>query len=153
MILGKLADSEEDPRRRSNYLQRPEIQTARATGFGAAVRRSDTVMKSLQYVAVRIDNEHSAVAYARIALPVVFIQQELAWFEHAIWSVAACMGSPVTGRRRRNRLRGFLSAEPPNQSLTALGLAVSSRTLAEVRIPSGYNAGTRGREHYSASLQ
>src|SRR5438132_2672190 len=83
-----LADSETDPRDMDNHLQRPEIQAARESGLGTATRPSDTVKKAMQYAALHVEDERAAVAYVRVALPVPMIQQELAWFEKAVWTVA-----------------------------------------------------------------
>jgi two-component system, OmpR family, phosphate regulon sensor histidine kinase PhoR len=83
-----LADSENDPAGMDNHLQRPEIQAARETGLGTATRPSDTSKKAMQYAALHVEDERAAVAYVRVALPVPLIQQELAWFAQAIWTVA-----------------------------------------------------------------
>ena len=43
----------------------------------------------MQYAAQRQNDNNSLVAYIRVALPVADIQQQLAWFGRAVWTVAA----------------------------------------------------------------
>jgi two-component system phosphate regulon sensor histidine kinase PhoR len=84
-----LADSEEDPEKMENHGERPEIQAARVSGFGTATRHSATLNTWMQYLAQRVDDPNSAAGYIRVALPVAAIQQEPAWFDRAVWTVAA----------------------------------------------------------------
>jgi two-component system, OmpR family, phosphate regulon sensor histidine kinase PhoR len=84
-----LADSDEDPQKMENHSGRPEIEAARASGFGTATRHSDTLNKWMQYAAQRLNDNDSLAVYIRVALPVADIQQQLAWFGRAVWTVAA----------------------------------------------------------------
>jgi two-component system phosphate regulon sensor histidine kinase PhoR len=87
-----LADSEfdGDPALLGTRADRPEIQEARADGWGSSTRSSATVHKELRYVALRLDpSESTLVRYVRVALPTEDIQQHIASLRQIIWTAAA----------------------------------------------------------------
>ena len=74
-----LADSAQDGASLAameNHGNRPEIASARSTGFGTSRRFSTTVESNLLYVAVTID--HPSLAFARLALPLTAIDEQVA---------------------------------------------------------------------------
>src|SRR5947209_14890795 len=58
-----------------NHGARPEVVQARETGLGRARRHSDTVKIDMLYVAVPV--RHPAIAFARVALPLTDVSQQL----------------------------------------------------------------------------
>jgi two-component system phosphate regulon sensor histidine kinase PhoR len=83
-----LADSDEDPSHMENHGNRPEIQEARDRGYGSANRLSETVGKMMRYYALRIDFPSSPIRYARVALPLQDIEDQLAGLNRIIWTGA-----------------------------------------------------------------
>lgn len=87
-----LADTDEDPRQMENHADRPEVRDARESGFGTAVRYSDTLKQSMMYVALRGPGGESAVAFVRVALPLKDVQAELSGLRRVVWTTAAVTG-------------------------------------------------------------
>src|SRR5262249_9539534 len=77
-----------DPALMKNHAGRPEVQAARATGFGTSTRFSSTVQEPMMYGALRTA-EGQAVAYVRIALPLNEVQAELTRLRSIVWTTAA----------------------------------------------------------------
>lgn len=67
-----LCDTEADPQRMVNHLDRPEVRAALATGSGIDRRRSATVHHQMLYAAVRT-GEGSALRFVRVAIPAEFV--------------------------------------------------------------------------------
>lgn len=65
-----LADSQGDAATMENHLLRPEIAQAMQTGRGESERWSQTVSRTMKYVAVRVDEGGAAVGAVRVAMPV-----------------------------------------------------------------------------------
>ena len=65
-----LADSQGDAATMENHLQRPEIAQALQAGRGESERWSDTVARTMKYVAVRVDEGRVPVGVVRVAMPV-----------------------------------------------------------------------------------
>lgn len=63
-----LGDSDQDPAAMDNHHDRPEIAEARTSGFGDAIRFSDTLKKNMLYVAMRLDDPNRAGGYLRLAM-------------------------------------------------------------------------------------
>jgi len=65
-----LADSHEDAAKMENHLSRPEIQQAMQSGRGESQRWSDTIGRTMKYVAIRVDRNAAPVGIVRVAMPV-----------------------------------------------------------------------------------
>ena len=72
-----LADSQQDPVTMDNHRDRPELQQAVETGLGVVTRFSDTLSKSMRYMAMPIDAAHHHYGFIRVALPLSQIDQRL----------------------------------------------------------------------------
>jgi two-component system phosphate regulon sensor histidine kinase PhoR len=68
---------------------RPEVVAARTAPFGVATRHSTTLGRTLTYVAVRMDEPDSPVAFVRVALPVDDTDDKLAAVNRLVWVAAA----------------------------------------------------------------
>jgi two-component system phosphate regulon sensor histidine kinase PhoR len=84
-----LADSQEDPRKMKNHLDRPEVQQARTQGFGSSARFSTTVGESMSYVALRVDRPGRHAVFVRVALSLDRIEEDLAALRNLIWTAVA----------------------------------------------------------------
>jgi two-component system phosphate regulon sensor histidine kinase PhoR len=58
-----------------NHAQRPEVIDARRAGIGRSQRYSETLKIDMSYVAVPV--KHPAIAFVRVALPLMTIRQQL----------------------------------------------------------------------------
>ncbi len=65
-----LADSQLDPATMENHLHRPEISLAFQIGEGESERWSDSVRRTMKYVARRVDEGGVPVGVVRVAMPV-----------------------------------------------------------------------------------
>lgn len=65
-----LAESQRDAATMENHRLRPEIAQAIEAGRGESERWSDTVSRTMKYVAVRVDDGGAAVGVVRVAMPV-----------------------------------------------------------------------------------
>ena len=65
-------DSDEDIKLMDNHGQRPEVQMALQTGIGSAIRYSQTLNKTLVYVAKSAENGD----IHRLALPIHYLHDE-----------------------------------------------------------------------------
>ena len=74
-VMGDSSETLDGVAAMENHGQRPEILQARATGLGLARRHSDTVKIDMLYVAVPV--QHPALAWARVALPLTDVRQQL----------------------------------------------------------------------------
>ncbi len=72
-----LADSQQDPVTMDNHRDRPELQQAAETGLGVVTRFSDTLSKSMRYMAIPIDDANHQYGFIRVALPLSQIDQRL----------------------------------------------------------------------------
>ncbi len=63
-----LGDSKKDPRTMENHIGRPEVQKAIKSVFGYSLRFSTTVEDKMLYVAKRIDENGSTIAFLRTSL-------------------------------------------------------------------------------------
>jgi two-component system phosphate regulon sensor histidine kinase PhoR len=87
-----LADSEEDPAQMENHHDRPEVVQARAQGLGVATRFSQTLKRSMLYVALRTDDLGPDIAFVRTALPVDMVERQVRSLHHLVWTAAAGAG-------------------------------------------------------------
>ncbi len=72
-----LGESDEDRAQMENHLDRPEIQEALQSGIGQSIRFSRTVEFRMLYVAASIVEDDSLLGFARIALPLQEIDQNV----------------------------------------------------------------------------
>jgi two-component system phosphate regulon sensor histidine kinase PhoR len=75
-----------------NHAGRPEVVAARDTGLGASRRYSSTLRIEMLYVAVPV--RHPDVAFARLALPLTDIRQQL-WI--VMRALLAALGAALAG--------------------------------------------------------
>ncbi|MBN2272306.1 MAG: HAMP domain-containing protein [Sedimentisphaerales bacterium] len=100
-----VGDSDEDPAIMENHSDRPEIADAFKSGFGWSLRFSNTLGKSMMYVAVPIKKDGEAVAVARTSVAVTTIGDALEGiYVKILWGgvvVALCIAvlSLVVSRR------------------------------------------------------
>jgi two-component system phosphate regulon sensor histidine kinase PhoR len=60
-----------------NHRTRPEIVSAFRTGYGQAVRYSNTLQRNMMYVAVLSQREGRVLGVVRTAIPLTFVDEEL----------------------------------------------------------------------------
>lgn len=72
-----LGDSQEDPSTMDNHATRPEVIDALASGFGESTRFSTTLGEQMMYVAVPVTNQGTILGVARIALPLVAVENSV----------------------------------------------------------------------------
>lgn len=70
-----LGDSQENPVTMENHATRPEVRDALAAGLGESTRYSTTLNQHMLYVAVPISDQGKIVGVARVALPLVAVEQ------------------------------------------------------------------------------
>jgi two-component system phosphate regulon sensor histidine kinase PhoR len=75
VVVGDSAETLAGLAAMENHALRPEVVEARASGLGRARRRSDTLKIDMLYVAVPV--HHPAIAFARVALPLTTVRQQL----------------------------------------------------------------------------
>ena len=72
-----ISDSQADPEKMDNHLNRPEIQQAMATGHGKATRFSVTLQESMLYVALPVKENTAVKHYVRLARPLAEVTESL----------------------------------------------------------------------------
>jgi len=72
-----ISDSQADPAKMDNHLNRPEIQQAAQTGYGKAARFSTTLQESMLYIALPIKENAAVKGYVRLARPLVEVTEAL----------------------------------------------------------------------------
>jgi two-component system phosphate regulon sensor histidine kinase PhoR len=72
-----LGDSQEAPSTMENHATRPEVKDALASGVGESTRYSTTLGEQMMYVAVPITNQGKILGVARVALPLVAVQNSV----------------------------------------------------------------------------
>jgi len=72
-----LADSQEDPSTMENHSTRPEVKDALEFGLGESIRYSTTLHEQMMYIAVPITTQDSIVGVARVALPLVAVEDSV----------------------------------------------------------------------------
>jgi two-component system phosphate regulon sensor histidine kinase PhoR len=83
-----LGTDDDDPSAMENHAHRPEIEEARTQEFGRATRDSATTGEALMYVAVRVEEPDSQVAFVRVARPVTDIRAQVARLHGVVWTAA-----------------------------------------------------------------
>ena len=72
-----LADSQQNPVTMDNHHERPELRQAQESGLGVVTRFSETLSKSMRYMAMPVDDANHHYGYIRVALPLSQIDQRL----------------------------------------------------------------------------
>jgi two-component system phosphate regulon sensor histidine kinase PhoR len=72
-----IGDSEEDPQKMDNHLDRPEILDAMEKDVGASTRYSPTLGKQLMYLAVPLKRNSRTVAFVRAAIQVDSVDRDI----------------------------------------------------------------------------
>ena len=72
-----LGDSDQDPATMENHSARPEVIEALASGLGESTRFSTTLSKEMMYVAVPVKNGTTTVGVARVALPLLAVENSV----------------------------------------------------------------------------
>jgi len=72
-----IGDSEEDPQKMDNHLDRPEILDAMEKKMGASARYSPTLAKQLMYVAVPLKRNTRTMAFVRAAIQVDSVDRDI----------------------------------------------------------------------------
>jgi len=72
-----LGDSDEDPATMENHATRPEVIDALASGLGESTRYSTTLGEWMMYVAVPVKTQATAIGVARVALPLLAVQNSV----------------------------------------------------------------------------
>jgi two-component system, OmpR family, phosphate regulon sensor histidine kinase PhoR len=100
-----------------NHGRRPEVQAARANGFGIARRYSDTLRTEMLYVAMPVRNATvPELSVVRVALPLVDVRQQLAAVGNVslagllVGMVAALATAWLISSTLSRRMRGIADA-------------------------------------------
>jgi two-component system phosphate regulon sensor histidine kinase PhoR len=72
-----LGDSDEEPSTMENHSTRPEVKDALEFGVGESIRYSTTAGVRMMYVAVPITSQSDIVGVARVALPLIVVQNSV----------------------------------------------------------------------------
>ncbi|MFN2236153.1 MAG: ATP-binding protein, partial [Anaerolineales bacterium] len=83
-----IGESDDDFTQMDNHINRPEIQEALNKGQGSRIRRSPTLGIDLMYVAVPIIINDEVQGFARVALPLDQINQNIATVRNAIIGIS-----------------------------------------------------------------
>ncbi len=75
-----VGDSDEDPARMENHRNRPEIAAALESRTSKSVRYSDTIHRTMMYLAIPVVRDGAVVAAVRTSMPLAMID----WALHAV---------------------------------------------------------------------
>lgn len=81
------ADSSADPTTLDSHADRPEIRQARAEGWGAATRWSDSIHRDMQYVAVVVGAPGEPRGYVRVAEPLGVVSARTEVVHGLFWAI------------------------------------------------------------------
>jgi len=86
-----VGDSDAEPSRMDNHLDREEIQAARTSpnGIGISRRQSDTIGIAMLYAAVRAGSREGLAGFVRTSVPLAKVDAQVAEIERRIRLVAA----------------------------------------------------------------
>jgi two-component system phosphate regulon sensor histidine kinase PhoR len=84
-----LGESDEDPAQMDNHLDRPEVRQAMVSGDGSSIRYSQTLEVDMLYAAAPVLAGGEIVGFARVALPLRQIQENVDQLQWAIFTAAA----------------------------------------------------------------
>ncbi|HSG69889.1 MAG TPA: ATP-binding protein [Planctomycetaceae bacterium] len=86
-----LADSDEDPARMNNHLDREELRQARTQGFGVSRRDSPTLTVPMFYYALRVDRGNRPVGFVRVAMTMELVNARIGSVRRLVWVTAFAM--------------------------------------------------------------
>ncbi|HYA14371.1 MAG TPA: hypothetical protein VEF33_08550 [Syntrophales bacterium] len=89
-----ISDSQADTKQMDNHINRPEIQQARAEGYGKATRFSATLQESMLYVALPIKDNNNITGYIRLARPLVEVRKSLDYLYQSIYMTLYIIAIP-----------------------------------------------------------
>jgi two-component system phosphate regulon sensor histidine kinase PhoR len=143
-----IGDSDNDPARMDNHLDRPEIAAALEGSRGASTRYSPTLGKEMMYLAISLKKDTRTVGIIRTAIPVDnidktldSIQMRIAFAGLIIAAVAALLSLLLSHRIRRpiddikkgaeSFSRGEFDVHLPSSGLTEIaGLSETMNQMA-----------------------
>jgi two-component system phosphate regulon sensor histidine kinase PhoR len=143
-----IGDSDNDPARMDNHLDRPEIAAALEGSRGASTRYSPTLGKEMMYLAISLKKDTRTVGIIRTAIPVDnidktldSIQMRIAFAGLIIAAVAALLSLLLSHRIRRpiddikkgaeSFSRGEFDVHLPSSGLTEIaGLSETMNRMA-----------------------
>ena len=114
-----LADTDEDPVRMANHLDRPEVREALEQGRGRALRYSATLGRRILYVAVPIEGAGRRAGVARAAISIAELEAELDKLSRVVWGGALLAALFGLGA-------GLYFAHRTRQSLDHMALAAEA---------------------------
>jgi two-component system phosphate regulon sensor histidine kinase PhoR len=89
-----LADSDRDPSTMDNHASRPEIVASKTRPYGVSRRFSNTVERSLLYVAITLQDDTGEVGTVRTSIPLVDVDARLAALRNTI-AFGAALGALI----------------------------------------------------------
>ena len=95
-----IGDSDQNPSSMENHRNRPEIAEALTGQTGKSVRFSDTIRRTLMYLAIPVQRDGAVVAVVRTSLPLSVID----WTLHTRVSACCLRWSDGGGFLRRGRV-------------------------------------------------
>ena len=143
-----IGDSDNDPARMDNHLDRPEVAAALEGSRGASTRYSPTLGKEMMYLALPLKKDQRTVGIVRAAIPVDNIDKHLnsiqmrITFAGLIIAALAAMLSLLLSRRIRRPIddikkgaesfsRGQFDVHLPSSGLTEIaGLSETMNRMA-----------------------
>jgi two-component system phosphate regulon sensor histidine kinase PhoR len=164
-----LGDSDEDPHTMENHSARPEIVSALAGEVGVATRFSNTLQKTMLYVAVCVQEDSRTIAVVRTSLPMTAIELALSSFYRRLFIggvvliFLACIVSIFVLRRFTRPLRllqagaeriasGDLGARMPVHEAEEIGALAESMNRMAAQLGSRFQTITEQRNEREAIL-
>jgi two-component system phosphate regulon sensor histidine kinase PhoR len=87
-----IADSQQDPAKMDNHLNRPEIVATKGNDNAFATRFSDSVQKEMMYFAQRVKDDNKTVGFVRVSLSLSIVDEKLSELRSIILLSAALAG-------------------------------------------------------------
>ena len=73
-----IADNKNDPADMDNHADRPEFVASSSSSYGVSTRFSDTLKRSMHYLAIQVSSANGRRGVLRLALPLTEIEQQMA---------------------------------------------------------------------------
>jgi two-component system phosphate regulon sensor histidine kinase PhoR len=137
-----IGDSDEDPARMENHRNRPEIATALDSRTGRSVRYSDTIHRTLMYLAIPVVRDGTVVAAVRASMPLSVIDWALrSVYRHMLigGAIVAILVAVVAFYMSRRITRPLEDMRHVAEKLA------NGELTARVAVPSGVEVGALGR--------
>jgi len=93
VVLGDSYESGTDLLKMENHITRPEVKDASKFGIGSSIRYSNTIKMDMAYVATAIKIRGETIGFARIALPLMELNNQIRNLQRIIvlTLIAACL--------------------------------------------------------------